>query len=90
MTTQQIRDRIYGMAEAASNDWYRRQCQTPYSAMYLYYKPGEIAFWIGEEGLNEDWQLADNQRISPAWTKGQVCRHVCDLAQRLPILSETD
>jgi len=58
--------------------------------MYLYYKPLSIAFWIGEEPLNDEWQLADAQRISPAWTTQQVCRHVCNLAKALPILGEND
>jgi len=80
----------FGAAEAASNDWFKRQCADLYASMYLYYKPGTIAFWIAEDPLNEDWRLADTQRIQASLTKEQVCRRVCDIAKSLPILGEED
>ena len=86
MKKQELDSKIYGAADAASVDWYRRQCREPFTSMYLYYKPGTIAFWIGENPLNEDWILAENERISPAKTYDAVRSQIIGLAQRLPIL----
>ena len=87
ITTQQINARIYVMADAASIDWFKRQIIDVHSHMYLYYKPGEIAFWIGEEPLNEHWILGWNERISIAKTKEQVREQIIDIAKKLPILN---
>ena len=86
MKIHEIESKIWGAAEAAANDWFRRQCKDLHTSMYIYYKPGNINFWIGQEPLSGEWQLADNQRVSIALTKEQVARHIAQIARRLPIL----
>ena len=83
-TTQ---SKIQGAAQVAAKDWYRRQCRDCAVSMYLYFKPDTIAFWIGEYPLNEDWQLAWNERISIGKTQEQVTNDIIQIAQKLPILS---
>ena len=84
---QRIDSRIYGMAEAASKDWYRRQCRNIHASMYFYFKPGEIAFYIGEEPLNDAWELADSERVSPGKSQREVLADIRRIARHLPILS---
>ena len=86
MDLNKMRSQINGAASAAANDWYPRQCKDVYCSMYAYFKPGTIAFWIGENGLTDKWKLVTGERISPAWTIDAVKRHLIDKAQRLPIL----
>lgn len=83
---QTLRSKIYGMADAASKDWFGRQLRNPYASMYFYYKPNQIAFYIGEEPLNDQWELAHPERVSPAKSQNQVCQWMCQIAERLPVL----
>ena len=85
--TESVNSRIYGMAYSASKDWFRRQCANPAERMYFYYKPGEIAFYIGAEPLNNQWVLAMNDRISTGRTQEQICIQLQQIARQLPILS---
>lgn len=73
-------------AEAAAKDWMRRQSANVLARMHVWYKPGTIAFWIGEEGLNDKWQQAEEKRVSPSWTPEQVARHITQIAKQLPLL----
>ena len=84
---ERLQSRIWGMAEAAANDWMRRQCANLDAHMYFYYKPGEIAFYIGEEPLTEHWVLAGPERISIGKSPRQVAQQLSDMAQTLPIMT---
>lgn len=84
--TQQIGSRIFGMADAAASDWFKRQSRNLHAVMYFWYKPGEIAFWIGEEPLSDQWELAHPDRIGAGMTRIEVCAHLQHIARRLPIL----
>tara|TARA_Y100000310_G_scaffold190762_1_gene190751 strand:+ start:435 stop:704 length:270 start_codon:yes stop_codon:yes gene_type:complete len=89
MTTakKRIDLQIDGMAKAASIDWYRRQCRNVYAHMYFYFKPGEIAFYIGEEPLNNAWELASPERVSIGKSQREVQADIRRIARNLPILS---
>ena len=82
--------KIKSMAEVAAADWFRRQSADLMASMYLYYKPGEIAFWIGEDGLNEKWKLARPERILPCYSPRDVVSIICNVARMLPILPKED
>ena len=90
ITSNLVREQLWNWAELASSDWFRRQCAEPYLAMYLYYKPSvdgqHGALVIGVEPLSEDWQLAMNERVSPAWTKEIAASKCFEAALLLPIL----
>lgn len=77
-------------ARAAANDWFRRQAATLTTPMFLFYKPGQIAFWIGEKPLNDAWQKADETPVSIALSVPQIVRKIVDQAQRLPILGDAE
>jgi hypothetical protein len=85
MTYQETVNRINSAAEAAAVNWFPRQCREPFKQMRLYYKPGHIAFWIGSEPLNDDWQETDLV-ISCAWTPATAKAQIVEKAHRLPIL----
>jgi len=82
-----IQSKIQSAAEAAAKDWFRRQSANPHVSMYLYYRPGSIEFWIGEEPLNTDWVLANPQRISVNSAIETVTLDIIREAQSLPILA---
>jgi len=80
------REAIHNAAAAAAGDWVLRQSMQLRTEMYIWYKPGHIAFWCGTDALNGSWQLADPQRIPTSWTAPALTHHIADLARRLPIL----
>lgn len=82
-----INSKIYNMADVASKDWFRRQCQDTAVRMYFYYKPGEITFYLGPSPLNDDWQLAQPETVSIGMSTNQVCTMIQRVAKTLPILS---
>lgn len=88
---------IRAWIEPAVSVWYRQQCACLQKAFRLYYKPamendeGKMnhgALAIAEEPFNEDWQLADPRRISPAMSTQQVTEWCRDIAWKLPILGD--
>ncbi|ADC73246.1 hypothetical protein TK90_2761 (plasmid) [Thioalkalivibrio sp. K90mix] len=83
-----LQAKIRSAADAASIDWFRRQCADATVAMRLYYKPGEIAFWIGPEPLNEDW--VEDIPITSNMTRTKAAQRIVERAQSLPILRERD
>lgn len=87
MNRQEIINKIYQEADSASQSWFKRQSANLYAHMFLYYKPGQIVFWIGEDLPDDKWELAWNTRISIAKTIDAVRNQIIEIAQRLPILS---
>jgi len=88
MQLSTIDQKIFSMAESAAQDWFKRQCANTLTSMYAYYKPGEIAFYIGENALNDNWKLIAAERVSIAWTPKQLTTWLIDKAQRLPIIPQ--
>jgi hypothetical protein len=70
------------------NEWFSAQCLDAFSAFYLYFKPsdgakaGEIKIAVDAP---EGFELADPQRISPAWSTNKAEWFVWEKIQRLPI-----
>jgi len=83
---EEIQSKIHWAADAAAQDWYRRQCADLQVQMYLYFKPGVIAFYIGPEPLSDLWQLAREEPISNAMSRYQVCELLETVARNLPLL----
>ena len=92
---QELRQRIYKMAEKASEEWFMKQVHNPFNAYYLYHRPsnngnhGDIAIvdeyeYLGK-GMDQEWLLSHPQRISPGWSKEQVRNWVIQQCQTLPI-----
>ena len=75
--------------KAIANEWFKAQCQDACSALYLYFKrsngaiPGDIKIAVEAP---EGYELADQRRISPAWTAGQAENFVQSVYQHLPVL----
>lgn len=88
MDSTTLQAQIRSAADAAAIDWFRRQCADATVAMRLYYKPGEIGFWIGAEPINEDW--VEDIRITSDMTRTKAAQRIVERAQSLPILSEAD
>lgn len=84
-----IRIKIQSAAAAAANDWFNRQCADLWTPMFLYYKPGSIAFYIGAEPLSDEWVKASPTKVRIDHSAPQVQRWVVDRAQSLPILGES-
>ena len=79
-------------------EWFRAQSRNLYGQYHLWYRdsqelalePGGISYpVVAEDKPGPNWQLADGQRISPAWTEVQARRWIRHRLQRLPILSTT-
>ncbi len=87
--TEKRESELWGAADATAGDWFRRQCRDVLEPMFLWFKPGTVAFWIGADGLNEDWRKASPLQVSPAWTRDRVKFWIVDIARvnRLPIYS---
>ena len=81
-----IRNDIYDEADMVSKDWFIRQCRNIYSAMYLYFKPKHLKFYIGEEAPDEEWEIASLERIKISNTVEQTRHIVIEAVQNLPIL----
>lgn len=76
--------------EPATRCWCRDQCRDLSAAYYLYYKPGTVsshgAVAIATEPLNEAWQLASPERVSPAWSQHQAYEWAWQRCWELPLL----
>lgn len=84
-----IETNLWEMAKEASEDWFKKQCRNEFGTYYLYFKPGTETGWgtlAVAENAPEGYQLADPRRLSPAWTRTQVKRHIRDILQTLPVL----
>ena len=81
-----INTKSYNVADLASKDWFRRQCQDPAVRMYFYLEPGEISFYLGPDPLNDSWELARPETVSIGMSTNQVCDMIQRLARHLPIL----
>jgi len=85
--TDKRESELWGAADAAAGDWFRRQSRNICEPMFLWYKPGTVAFWIGADGLNEDWRKGSPLQVSPAWTRERVKFWIVDIARSLPLYS---
>lgn len=90
MTHDQFVSQIRGALDAAVKDWYKRQAADLHSHMYAYYKRNGMAVWIGEEPLNDTWELLTPQRVSPMLTPDQVYNTLRPLLNNVPILPLDD
>ena len=75
---------IESAAETAVEHWFRRQTCEPETPMHLYYQPGEIGFWIGTSGLNDEW--IKDIPITADLTREGAKHRIMDRARKLPIL----
>ena len=85
--SERIDSKVYGMAYSASKDWFRRACINPAATMYFWYKPGQISFYLGEEGLNGDYVKAVEEPVSSGRSTEQTRAWIREIARSLPILS---
>ena len=67
-------------------DWFTMQCANPYGAFYLYVKPAPDGRLIVAEEAPEGYELAQAERISPAWDKPTAAYKIHQWARRLPVL----
>ena len=81
--------KLWEIARESSEEWYKKQCRNEFGAYHLYFTPSTETEWGSlaiAENAPEGYQLADPRRLSPAWTREQVKRHIRDILQRLPVL----
>ena len=90
LTSAEVNREIYRQAEREAKKWFRAQIANPYARFYLYCKRGTSESWgdmqITENKPANDYELAWNERVSPAQSIEDVIRWVIHRAQSLPIL----
>lgn len=84
MTLREIEQKLWSMTEESTKKWFDEQMRNPFGRFYLYYKPlGEHLIIATEQP--EGYQLANPERISPAWTLEQAQYRVRNMLNRLPL-----
>lgn len=66
--------------------WFREQSLEPYAHFYLFIKPAPDAELVIAQEAPDGFELADSQRISPAWTRDEALDRINKWARRLPVL----
>ena len=86
-------DRLWQMSEGAARDWWEKQIKNEYASLYLYYQPTERGKW-GNLAVSEDrplgFELASNERLSPASTRDRMTQKIRGMLNTLPIVGNED
>lgn len=77
--------RVKQAAELAAKDWWYRQCRDLSMVMHLWIKPGTMAFYIGPEGLNEEWIKVEEVSVNIAMGVETVTWMIIRVAEYLPL-----
>ena len=72
--------------EKVVNEWFIAQYRDPFLHFHLYIKPAPNAILLIAQKAPVGFELANNQRISPSWTREQARAKIYDWAARLPVI----
>lgn len=84
MKYSEIEQWLWEQAKGCATTWYALQVQHPFSAFYLYFKPGEL---VVDSELPAGYELAYGQRIAPNQTIEQCQYWIISIVRKLPILT---
>ena len=80
--TPDARDTLPTLIDA----WYIAQCRNPYAHYYVYVKPAPAAALAIAEDAPEGYELASQQRVSPAWTKEAALSILLSQSGQWPVI----
>ena len=85
MNLQRMYEWVYERALEAANQWFTEQCANPSTALYLYYKIGELQV---ATRCPDGFRLASGERLSPNMNRDQQQANIVHIARQLPILPD--